>query len=285
MKKLSYLFILSLLAFAACSPFQDADINLGTPPASPDFSVEMMPGDSNTFIVKDLSSGNFTRVWNFGTNADGQTPLKRTSTLAIDTVTYLKAGTYTITLYVSASNGGGTSQNSKTISVANDAQTGCGGTVALLTGDCLPAGKCWTFSQVAGAVTVGPAPGDGSWYASPAAGLAAEQYDDSFCFFLDGNVFQYNNNGATINPFNGYAAEPFNLPSDLTWTYSPGTGDGGKDQIILGAGLFMGVRDAGNVLDIVSISETNLVVRAPIVNADGTPNSNNGWFELYFVAQ
>lgn len=285
MKKLTYLFILSILAFAACEPYQDADIDLGTPPASPEFSVEMMAGDSNTFIVKDLSNGNFTRVWNFGTNADGQTPLKRTSTLAIDTVTYLKAGTYTITLYVSASNGSGTSQNSKTISVANDAVTGCSGTVALLTGDCLPAGRCWTFSQVAGAVTVGPAPGDGSWYASPAAGLVADQYDDSFCFFLDGNEFQYNNNGLTVNPFDGYQAQTFNYPSDLTWTFSPGTGDGGKDQIILAPGLFMGVRDSGPTLDIVSISETQLVVRAPIVNIDGTLNSNNGWFELYFVAQ
>jgi PKD repeat protein len=285
MKKLTYLFILSILAFAACEPYQDADIDLGTPPASPEFSVEMMPGDSNTFIVKDLSSGNFTRVWNFGTNADGQTPLKRTSTLAIDTVTYLKAGTYTITLYVSASNGSGTSQNSKTITINSDAQTGCSGIVALLTGDCLPAGKCWVFSQVAGAIRVGPSQGDGSWYSSPAAGLAAEQYDDSYCFFLDGTVFQYNNNGLTINPFNGYAAEPFTGPADPTWTYSPGTGAGGNDQIILPVGSFMGVRDAGNVLDIVSISETQLVVQAPIVNADGTLNSNNGWFELYFTAQ
>jgi hypothetical protein len=285
MKKLTYLFILSIFAFAACEPFQDADIELGAAPSSPEFSIEYVQGDSNTIIVKDLSSGNFSRVWSFGENASGQTPLKRTSTSAIDTVTYLKAGTYTVTLYVAGESGGGTAQNAKIITVSNDAITGCTGTIALLTGDCLPAGRCWTFSQVAGAVTVGPSPGDGSWYASPAAGLAAEQYDDAFCFFLDGNVFQYNNNGATINPFNGYAAEPFNLPADLTWTYSPGTGDGGKDQIILGAGLFMGVRDASNVLDIITISETELVVRAPIVNVDGTLNSNNGWFELYFVAQ
>ncbi len=285
MKKLTYLFILSIFAFAACDPFQDADIDLGAAPTTPDFSVEMMSGDSNTFIVKDLSQGNFTRLWNFGTNANGQSPIKRTSTEIIDTVTFLKAGTYTITLYVSAASGGGTTQNSKTITVANDAQAGCTGPIALLTGDCLPSGRCWTFSQVAGAVTVGPNPGDGSWYASPAAGLVANQYDDSFCFFLNNSEFQYNNNGLTINPFNGYAAEPFTGPANPTWIFSPGTGNSGRDQIILPVGLFLGVRDASNVYDIITLSATELVVQAPIVNIDGTPNSNNGWFQLSFVAQ
>ena len=236
------------LLFAACEPFQEPDIPLGTPPATPEFSVEMMPGDSNTFIVKDLSSGNFTRVWDFGENADGQRPLKQTSRLAIDTVTYLKAGDYTITLYVSAESGGGTSQNSKSINVANDAQTGCSGTVALLTGDCLPAGRCWAFSQDAGAITVGPAPGDGSWFTSNAGSLPPEQSDDAYCFFLDGSEFQYNNNGATINPYNGYVAEPITIPPDMTWTYSPGTGLNGNDQVILPTGSFMGTMNASNVL-------------------------------------
>jgi hypothetical protein len=285
MKKLTYLFMLSVLAFAACEPYQDAEIELGAAPGTPAFSIEYAQGDSNTIIVTDLSSGNFSRVWNFGENADGQTPLKRTSTLATDTITYIKAGTYTVTLYVSGEDGGGTAQSAKTIVVENDAVTGCSGTIALLTGDCLPSGRCWTFSQAVGAVTVGPAPGDGSWFTSTASGLVGEQYDDSFCFFLDGNEFQYNNNGLTVNPFDGYQAQAFNYPADLTWTLSPGTGDAGTDQIILAPGLFMGVRDAGNVLDIITISETQLVVRAPMVNIDGTLNANNGWFELYFVAQ
>lgn len=273
-----------MLAFWACDPVQDADVELGAAAVTPEFSVEMMQGDSNTFIVTDLSSGNFARVWDFGENADGQSPLKQTSTEMIDTVTYLKAGTYTITLHVSAESGGGTAQNSKTVTVENDAQAGCTGTVALLTGDCLPTGRCWTFSQVAGAVTVGPNPGDGSWFASPAAGLAADQYDDSFCFFLDGGVFQYNNNGLTINPFNGYAAEPFTSVADPTWIYSPGTGASGADQIILPVGMFLGVRDASNVYDILSISETELVVRGKQVDEAGV-DTPEGWFDLYFVAQ
>lgn len=284
MKKLTYLFIISIFALIACEPYQEADIPLGAAPIEPMFTIEYMQGDSNTIIVTDLSTDNFARVWDFGENADGQRPLKRTSTAVKDTVNYLKAGTYTITLHVSAESGGGTNQSSKTITITNDAVTGCTGTIALLTGNCLPNGKCWTFSQAAGAITVGPAPGDGSWFSSQAGNLAPEQYDDSFCFLFDGNEFQYNNNGGTVNPFNGYAVEPFNGPANPTWTYSPGTGLNGVDQIILPVGLFLGVRDASNVCDIITISDTELVVRAPIVNADGTLNSNNGWFELYFVA-
>lgn len=268
----------------ACEPFQDPDIDLGSAPNVPEFLIKYMPGDSNTVIVTDMSSGNFSRVWDFGENANGERPIKQTSTAVTDTVNYLKAGTYTISLHVSAETGGGTNQNSKTITVTNDAQTGCSGPIALLTGDCLPNGRCWTFSQVAGAITVGPSPGVGGWYSSPAGGLVTEQYDDAFCFTFNGNEFQYNNNGATVNPFNGYVAEPFTVPANPTWAYSPGSGQNGVDQIILPTGLFLGVRDASNVYDIVNISETELVVRAPIVNEDGTPNSNNGWFELYFVA-
>lgn len=285
MKNQLYLLLVLLVGFMSCEPYQEEDISLPAPPAVPAFTVEFVQGDSNSVVVTDLSAGNFSRVWDFGQNANGDTPLKKTSTNAHDTVTYLKAGTYTITLHVSAENGGGTSQNSSTIVIEKDGTQGCDPTIANLTGDCLPAGKCWVFSQAAGAITVGPAPGDGSWFSSQAGGLAPEQYDDSFCFYLDGSSFVYNNNGATINPFNGYAAEPYPTPSDLTWTFSAGTGLGGTNQIILPVGYFLGVRDASNVIDIITLTETELVVRAPIVNEDGSPNSNNGWFELYFVAQ
>ena len=57
---------------------------------------------------------------------------------------------------------------------------------------------------------------------------------------------------------------------------SKGTGAGGSDQLILPEGAFLGVWDSGPVYDIVSVSETQLVVRSKIINADG-------WFELTFV--
>jgi hypothetical protein len=284
MKNTIYLFLLLTLAFAGCDAYQDEDIELGAAPTTPEFSIEVSADDPNTIIVKDLSSGNFTRVWNFGENADGQTPLKRTSTEATDTVTYLKAGDYTITLYVSTETGGGTAQNAKTVVIADDAVTGCSGVIALLTGDCLPGGRCWTFSQEAGAISVGPNPGDFSWFSSPAAGLVPEQYDDSYCFFLDGQVFDYQNSGSTINPFDGYQAQPFDNPADMTWIYSPGTGANGADQLILPVGSFVGVRDASNTADIITISETELVLRAKQVDINGDPTPQ-GWFEIYLVAQ
>jgi PKD repeat protein len=271
-------FFILLLGLAACDPFQSPEIELPAPPNPPTFSVEFLAGDSNTVIVKDLSEGTFSRVWNFGENENGNTPVKRTSTLETDTVTYQKAGTYTITLHVAASDGGGTAQKSQTITIANDAQLGCSGTVALLTGDCLAAGKCWTFSTAAGAVRVGPTQGDGSWYSSPLNGLQTAQYDDGFCFFADGGVFQYNNNGQTVDPWNGYVPVDFTPPANQTWTFSAGTGEGGKDQIILPTGAFLGVWDDSSLYDILSISENEMVVQTPFL-------AGGGWFELTFVKQ
>lgn len=280
MKNILYLSIIVFIAFMGCDPYQEADINLGQSPSIPDFSIEFLHGDSNTIIVTDLSQGNFARIWDFGENADGNRPIKQTSTLTTDTVQYSKAGSYTITLHVSAQGGGGTAQNSKTITIANDAQVGCEETIALLTGDCLPAGKCWTFSQVAGAVTVGPNPGDGSWHSSSEGGLEPAQYDDAFCFFIEGASFRYMNNGQTIDPWDGYQAVDYTPPTDHTWTFSPGTGNNGMDQIILTTDSFLGVWDASNVYDIVSLTETELVVQTPFLTQD----NGQGWFELYFVA-
>jgi PKD repeat protein len=278
MKKITYLFIATLIGFASCEPFQSEDIVLEAAPDAPQFTMEALPNDPNTIVFKDLSGGNYARVWDFGESEEGKTPLKRTSTLTTDTVTYLKAGTYVVTLHVSAANGGGTAQSSKTLIIENDGQQGCDPKIALLTGDCLPAGKCWTFSTVAGAIGVGPNQGDVSWYNSPLNGLVTDQYDDSFCFFIDGGKFQYNNNGQTIDPFNGYIPVAYTPPTDHTWTFSPGTGAGGRDQVTLTVGSFLGVWDASNVYDIVTLTENELVVETPFLNG-------GGWFKLYFVAQ
>jgi hypothetical protein len=125
-------------------------------------------------------------------------------------------------------------------------------------------------------VRVGPTPGSSEWYTSPVNGLQAAQYDDAFCFYFDGGHFQYNNNGQTIDPWNGYIAVNFAPPTNLNWAISKGTGNGGSDQLILPEGAFLGVWDSGPVYDIVSVSETQLVVRSPIINTAG-------WFELTFV--
>ena len=77
----------------------------------------------------------------------------------------------------------------------------CEGTLALLTGCDNP--KTWKFASDAGAIAIGPEPGSTEWYASPAGALVDFQYDDRWSLTEDGE-FLYNNNGGTMNPFDGY---------------------------------------------------------------------------------
>lgn len=240
-------------------------------------SVEFVPGDSNRLIVRDLSEGNFQRIWNM----PGGTPA--TSTKAVDTVAYSKAGEYVITLFTSKSDGSGTPSTSQKVTILNDAALSCSPKLALLTGDCGPAGKCWTLTHEAGAVKVGPTYDDYSWYTSPVDGLQAEQYDDGFCFTFDGQVFQYKNNGATVNPWNGYQAQAHD-PGISTFIFLEGTGINNRDQILLPDDQFMGVWDSDNLMDVVKLTETELIVRARQREQNGTPKTE-GWFELRFVAQ
>ena len=268
-----YFLFIGLLAFSACDPSIEADIAIPALPAAPIMSIEASVDNPNRIIVKDLSDNSFARVWDL----PGGTPNK--STLAIDTILYTKAGNYAISLHAAAEGGGGTAFASENISIEADAIVDCSEEIVFLTGGCdLPLGKCWTFSQVAGAVSVGPEPGSTEWFTSLASGLEPAQYDDSFCFTFDGSGFQYLNNGQTIDPFNGYAPVDFDPPTDLTYFLAPNAGGNGETRIVLPEGAFMGVMDSGPLYDIILLTEDELVVRSQILNADG-------WFDLYFVAR
>ncbi len=267
---------LAVLAFfAACSPFQDKDITLPAQPAAPDFSVEILAADPNRVVVKDLSTGFFDRAWAF----PGGVPTG--SKRAIDTVFFPKQGDYLISLHAAGEGGGGVSSASKSVQIANNAGTTCDPQLALLTGDCLSGGKCWTFSHAANAVIVGPTPGSNEWYKSPVNGLQAAQYDDQFCFFFDGSSFVYKNNDTTVDPWNGYAVVSFTPPTDLTYFISKGTGDGGLDQIVLPAGAFIGTWDSGSTYDIASLTEDKLVLRSPLRTQSGATAA--GWFEFTLI--
>lgn len=235
-----------------------------------------MPDDSNHVIIHDLSDGNFQRLWSM----PGGTP--SSSTKAIDTVFFDKHGDYNITLFVSKTDGSGSPSTSKKLSVPYDANAVCTPEMALLTGDCGPSGKCWTFSHDAGAVKVGPSYEDFSWYTSPADGLQAAQYDDGFCFTFENLVFQNRNNGFSIDPWNGYVPKAYD-PGIASFTYKKGAGTQGHDQIVLPNDQFMGVWDCDNVLDVIKLTANELVVRGRIASQTGSPTS--GWFELHFVPQ
>ena len=266
------------LAFWACKPERDNDFQLSATVAAPEISVEFVAGDSNRVIVKDLSSGNYQRIWDF----PGGTP--KTSTLDVDTVYYETKGEYAITLFVTKTDGSGSPSNTKKVTVPNDAFSSlCGPAMAKLTGNCNVNGKCWTLTHEAGAVKVGPNYGDFSWYTSPANGLQDAQYDDGFCFKSDSLIFENRNNGASVDPWDNYNVKPYDR-GRATFQYRKGTGTQGADQIILPDDQFMGVWDCDNVLDIIKLTNTELVVRGRQRNQSGAPLAQ-GWFELRFVPQ
>jgi hypothetical protein len=273
--KTLFFIALSCIYLAGCKPNRDDDFNLPPTPDAPQFSIEPIAGDSNRWIIKDLTAGTFQRLWDL----PGGSP--KTSVKATDTISYSKAGNYVITLYVSKSDGSGTPSASKSIKLTKDGALACTPQLALLTGDCSPAGKCWTLSHEAGAVKVGPSYDDYSWYTSPVNGLQAEQYDDGFCFTFQGLVFQNKNNGASVNPWNAYAPQAYD-PGVSEFTYLTGTGTNGRDQILLPDNQFMGVWDSDNLLDIVKMTATDLIVRAHQRDQNGAPLPQ-GWFELHFV--
>lgn len=262
---------------AGCKPDRDDEFQLPEAPASPEFSIEMVNGDSNRFVVKDLTPDAFQRLWDI----PGGTPAQ--SSKAIDTILFSNKGTYNVTLFASKDNGSGSPSATKTVTVVKDAPVSCNTKYALLTNDCSPAGKCWTMSREAGALKVGPSYDDFSWFTATENGLQNEQYDDGFCFTFDGLVFENRANGAAVNPWNGYQAEAYNPPPG-TFVYLVGTGPLGRDQLILPDDQFMGVWDCDNLLDIVKLTETELIVRGRQRAQNGTPLAQ-GWFELKFIPQ
>ena len=277
MKNILFFLIVLGLAFVGCEPSRDDENQLPTGSGTPNFSVEMLASDSNRMVIRDLSEGSFQRHWDL----PGGTP--KISNKATDTVFYDTKGDYMITLFVSKSDGSGSPSASKKITVLTDAPVTCTPKMALLTGDCNPAGKCWTLSRDAGAVKVGPTYDDFSWYASPVDGLQNEQYDDGFCFTFENLVFHNKSNSAAVNPWNGYQAEAYD-PPPVDFSFVEGAGILGRDQIVLPDDQFMGVWDSDNVLDIVKLTATELIVRGRQRAQNGTPLAQ-GWFELRFVPQ
>jgi hypothetical protein len=269
--------IISAFAIAGCAPERDDEFSIPPTPENPQFSVEMVEGDSNRFVLRDLSEGSFQRFWNL----PGGTP--KTSSKTVDTVLYTKMGEYEITLFVSKTDGSGTPSASQKVTVVKDAPLSCNPKLAMLTGDCGPSGKCWAFTRSPGAVKVGPTYEDFSWYTSPADGLQAAQYDAGFCFTFENLRYENRNNGVSVDPWDGYKVIPYE-PGVVDFTFLAGTGIGGRDQLLIPDDQFMGVWDSDNLLDIVSLTETELIVRARQRDPNGVPLAM-GWFELVFEVQ
>lgn len=259
------LYIVCIVGFSACNETTDYSLN-GDLPEKPEFDIQPVPGDPNSFVVTDLSDGNFSRVWEF----IGGKP--ETSVLATDTVFYPKAGDYSVQLHVASQTGGGTSYNSRNVNVVSDV-AGC--QLPFLTEDCTT--KCWRLSGLPGGVKVGPAPYSGEWYTSP--DIVASQADDLWCFSEDG-TFEYNNFGVTFSACAGFVdIDNYVIPEDMTYTFEEGVGQDGLDRITL-SDIWMGVEDTGNTYDIIEVSEDEMMMLTPIKPCDGT--ASTGWFTLTF---
>lgn len=274
---MSSLFVaMVMLLFSSCTPERINERSLDSNPGVPDFTVEVVAGNPNSYVVKSNASNAYQVLWDI----PGGVP--KSSVKALDTISFPKAGVYKITFFASFNDGSGTGVASKTVNIAEDAPLTCSPKFALLTGDCTPAGKCWGLTAAAGAVRVGPTYDQvGEWFTSTAGSLQNAQYDDRFCFTFDGFIFENRNNGASVNPWDGYTVQNVNFGvSDFLFT--EGTGTNGRDQITLQDDQFMGVWDADNVLDVMKLTKDELVVRARIRMPNGTPAAE-GWFELTFI--
>ncbi|MBK8081973.1 MAG: PKD domain-containing protein [Saprospiraceae bacterium] len=259
----------------SCTPDRINENSIDGTPNVPDFTITPLADNPNKLVVTSLATDAFQIFW----DAPGGTP--KSSKRLSDTILYTKKGTYTISLYASSTDGSGTAVKTKTITLENDAALECNSKIAMLTGDCLPSGKCWTLAQEAGAVKVGPTYDDFSWFTSTAGGLQPAQYDDRFCFTFEGLVFENRNNGTTINPWDGYKVQ--NVDHGISdFIFSEGTGISNRDQIILQDNQFVGVWDSDNVLDIVTLTADKLVIRARLRAQNGT-TAAEGWFELTFA--
>ena len=131
----------------------------------------------------------------------------------------------------------------------------------------------WKFTLNEGAIVVGPTPYSSDWFSSPAGGLQSAQYDDTYTFGPDGTLTT-DYNGSIIDAFADYSEQPY-ICTGVDFEFLPGGGTSGEDAISLQPGNcscpFIGVTDAGMTYDIVSLTETTLVLHAQGDNASCNP--------------
>ena len=146
----------------------------------------------------------------------------------------------------------------------------------------------WTFSSEAGAIAIGPEPGSSEWYASPEGSLVDFQYDDRWTLTEDGQFF-YDNNGGTMNPFDGYIETSMSVEPS-TYSLEVEAGPNGEDVVTihdLNTSIgetcgWMGVWDSGPQYTIVELTGTRLVLSALQQQGDCINPIGSGYFTLIF---
>ena len=213
----------AFVALTGCDPYVETSPGLPAPPSAeiawyflPDTVDGVVGIDSNRVVVEaDVSDDVFIHLWDFGNGQVSNDP--------VDTMVYYVEGTYGISYQGHAP--GGMAYFTDSVTIEKTLELPCEGTLALLTGCDNP--KSWKFASDAGAIAIGPEPGSTEWYNSPAGGLVAFQYDDRWSLTEDGE-FIYNNNGGTMNPFDGYIETTMTV-APSTYTLELQAGPNGED--------------------------------------------------------
>ena len=277
----------ALLAVTGCDPYVEQGPGLPDPPTVqsrwyflPDTVDGVIGIDSNTVVFEaDASEDVFMHLWDFGNGQTSENP--------VDTMVYYVEGAYGISYQGHAP--GGMAYFSDSVYIERTLELPCEGTLALLTGCDNP--KSWKFASDAGAIAIGPEPGSTEWYASPEGGLVSFQYDDRWTLTKDGE-FLYDNNGSTMNPFDGYMETPMTV-QPATYLLELGAGPNGEDLFTV-SGLiteaaeicgWMGVWDSGPTYTISEITEDRLVLNTLQQGGDCVNPVGSGYFTLIFAAE
>ena len=153
--------------------------------------------------------------------------------------------------------------------------------------------QTWKFSSAAGAVSIGPEPNSGEWFASTFCGLAPFQADDRWQFYPDG-TFEYLNGGGTQNPFEGYVETPMTVqPSQYSLELEGGIENKPyfivdalqtEDAVMCG---WMGVWDSGvDGYTIMSLTEDEMVLCSKQQTGECTlPDGGWGYWTLTFESE
>jgi len=267
----SFIYLSMLVFFFACRPEEDTSIDIGSLPDAPQFDVEVLASNPNQVVFTITSNDFFDYVWDI----PGGTPDK--SSKATDTIFYQQAGNYAITLHAAKEGGSGTSSNTKSIVIEQDAEAMCDEITSVLTAECTE--KCWKLSPSPGSVIVGPQPFSAEWYNSP--GLDPAQENDRWCLAFEGGSFNYVNGGETFSACQGFIVDPdYPVPAGVSYQILPSSSSNSTLKIVLEEGSWMGVEDTGPEYEIISLTEDELILLTPIKPCDGAPSP--GWFTLTF---
>ena len=140
----------------------------------------------------------------------------------------------------------------------------------------------WKLAPIAGAIGVGPAAGDTSWFASGAADVAGARachFDDEYYFGEDGTFKQTLGAETWVEVWQGAAAEgcaapvaPHDGSAAATYTMTEGSGDAPSKLTINGLGAHLGLAKVVNGAELASPGDApaSVTYDVALLAADGS---------------